>query len=223
VPIAHRYSSISRPTSLSPRSRTATAPPHRRTFINISNLFPNNGNNNSNGNDKDNESRTLRATKTLPFPPAPLFEIISSVESYSEFLPFLAASTVTARDPVTNHPTQAFLSVGYGAFSETFTSRVNCDRSRWTVEARSGDGLGDDGNPVPGGDEGLFSHLSTRWELIPRGGNGGKDETEVKLEIRFRFQNPLHTAMMGAVEHKVAGAMIEAFERRIKEKMVFEG
>lgn len=76
--------------------------------------------------------------------------------------------------------------------------------------------MGDDGKPIPGGDEGLFSHLSTKWELVPR---SSQDETEVRLEIRFRFQNPMHTAMMSAVEDKIAGVMIEAFERRIKEQM----
>lgn len=113
--------------------------------------------------------------------------------------------------------------MGYGPFTETFTSRVTCDRDNWTVEARSGGGVGEDGKPIPGADEGLFSHLSTKWELVPRpsasaGGNAGA-ETEVKLEIRFRFQNAMHTAMMSAVEDKVAGVMIEAFERRIKEQM----
>jgi coenzyme Q-binding protein COQ10 len=115
--------------------------------------------------------------------------------------------------------------VGYGPFTETFTSKVTCDRDNWIVEARSGGGVGDDGKPIPGADEGLFSHLSTKWELVPltskgaAGAAGAGAETEVRLEIRFRFQNPMHTAMMSAVEDKVAGVMIEAFERRIKEQM----
>lgn len=88
------------------------------------------------------------------------------------------------------------------------------------MEARSGGGVGEDGKPIPGADEGLFSHLSTKWELVPLSPKGAAgSETEVKLEIRFRFQNPMHTAMMSAVEDKVAGVMIEAFERRIKEQM----
>jgi coenzyme Q-binding protein COQ10 len=133
---------------------------------------------------------------------------------------------VTARDKKTGYPSQAFLTVGYGPFTETFTSRVTCDRDNWTVEARSGGGVGDDGKPIPGAEEGLFSHLSTKWELVPRpsassvgAAGAGAAETEVRLEIRFRFQNPMHTAMMSAVEDKVAGVMIEAFERRIKEQM----
>lgn len=190
----------------------------------LSSFFPSSSSssntNGNNGNGDSDDGRILRATRTLPFPPPPLFDIIASVESYSDFLPFLTASTVTARDPATGYPTQAFLTVGYGPFSETFTSRVDCDRDRWVVEARSGGGVAEDGKPVPGADEGLFNYLSTRWELIPINKEGEQHkETRVQLEIRFRFQNPLHTAMMSAVEDKVAGVMIEAFERRIREKM----
>ncbi|EED16275.1 dehydrase family protein [Talaromyces stipitatus ATCC 10500] len=175
---------------------------------------------NNNNNNKPESIRTLRASRTLPFPPSPLYEIIASVESYSEFLPFLTASTVTARDQTSGYPSQAFLTVGYPPFTETFTSRVTCDRDRWIVEARSGGGVGDDGQPIPGADEGLFSHLSTKWELVPKLATSSSGaETEVKLEIHFRFQNPMHTAMMSAVEDRVAGVMIDAFERRIKEQM----
>ncbi|KAL1986752.1 hypothetical protein VTN96DRAFT_5617 [Rasamsonia emersonii] len=213
--------------------RLLPAPPHTQTQIiqakrsfhipQLSSFFPSSSssssnNNGSNGNSDD--GRTLRATRTLPFPPAPLFDVIASVESYADFLPFLTASTVTARDPATGYPTQAFLTVGYGPFSETFTSRVDCDRDRWVVEARSGGGVAEDGKPVPGADEGLFNYLSTRWELIPIKEGEQHKETRVQLEIRFRFQNPLHTAMMSAVEDKVAGVMIEAFERRIRERML---
>ncbi|KAF3399277.1 Coenzyme Q-binding protein coq10 [Talaromyces pinophilus] len=228
--IAYRYASTPKSTSLTcPYPSTSTLRQstllpkhlhpirHQRSFINIPNIFNNNNNNNT-----PQTIRTLRASRTLPFPPSPLYEIIASVESYSEFLPFLGASTVTARDKDTGYPSQAFLTVGYGPFTETFTSRVTCDRDNWVVEARSGGGVGEDGKPIPGADEGLFSHLSTKWELVPlssKGAAGAGAETEVRLEIRFRFQNAMHTAMMSAVEDKVAGVMIEAFERRIKEQM----
>jgi len=98
---------------------------HPQRFFHLPNisafLAPSNGNGNGNNGNNDSDGRVLRATRTLPFAPAPLFEVVSSVESYSEFLPFLTASTVTARDPTTGYPTRAFLTVGYGPFSETFT------------------------------------------------------------------------------------------------------
>lgn len=190
---------------------------------------PNNGNGNS------SPKRVLTATRTLPYTPALLFKVISSVESYSQFLPFLNESTVTARDPVTGYPTQAFLTVGYGPLSETFTSRVDCDPATWTVEARSGAKYGN-GKPdggsgggaasglssfFPGASEGIFEYLSTRWELVPVAGAGaeaaGGPQTKVHLEVRFEFRNQLHATVMGAVEGQMASLMIEAFEKRIRE------
>ena len=183
----------------------------------------NNNSSNHNTNHHDNNSsRTLSATRILPLPPSALFEIIASVESYSSFLPFLTTSTVTARDPTSGYPTEAILAVGYGPVQETFTSRVHCDPGRWVVEARGGDrpttrqGDGDAPN------EDVFDYLSTRWELIPlpssgeRGGEG-LQRTKVQLDIRFQFRNQFHAAVMSAIEDRVAGAMIEAFENRIRD------
>ena len=157
--------------------------------------------------------------------------MISSVESYSQFLPFLTASTVTARDPETGYPTQAFLTVGYGPLSETFTSRVDCDVEKLTVEAKSGDKYGKEaqgtqndkasgfGGLFPGASEGLFEYLSTRWELVPitpAEAQGGP-MTKVNLEVRFEFRSQMHATIMSSVEGQMAGVMIEAFEKRIRE------
>ncbi|KAE8379407.1 hypothetical protein BDV26DRAFT_259370 [Aspergillus bertholletiae] len=175
----------------------------------------------NNGNGNGNSSRTLTATRTLPYTPDSLYRVISSVESYSQFLPFLTASTVTHRDPGTGYPTRAFLTVGYGPLSETFTSRVDCDRSRWIVEARSGAKFGIDskdgqaGGNFPGANEGIFEYLSTKWELVPL--ESDRAMTKVNLEIQFEFRNQLHAAMMSAVEGQMAGVMIEAFEKRIRD------
>ncbi|KAL4743190.1 hypothetical protein BDV11DRAFT_202171 [Aspergillus similis] len=177
----------------------------KRTLLSSFIPSPRQSFNNDNGNG-NNKARILTASRTLPYPPSPLFNIISSVESYAEFLPFLTASTVTARDPETRYPTQAYLTVGYGPLSETFTSRVDCDRESWIVEARSGEKFG------------IFEYLSTRWELVPESPSEEKQaRTTVNLEIRFEFKNQLYATMMSAVEGQMAGIMIEAFEKRIRE------
>lgn len=70
----------------------------------------------------------------------------------------------------------------------------------------------------PGADEGIFEYLSTKWELVPESGAAaGNPKTTVKLEIRFEFKNQWYATMMGAVEGQMAGVMIEAFEKRIRE------
>ncbi|KAJ5944596.1 hypothetical protein N7516_004764 [Penicillium verrucosum] len=193
----------------------------------LSSFLPNSNNNNN------SPHRVLTATRNLPYNPTLLYKVISSVESYSQFLPFLTASTVTARDPETGYPTQAFLTVGYGPLSETFTSRVICDVEKQTVEAKSGANYGNvglDGQAAksssssglsgffPGANEGLFEYLTTRWELVPLSpGAQGRPLTKVNLEVRFEFRSQMHATLMSAVEGQMAGVMIEAFEKRIRE------
>lgn len=143
------------------------------------------------------------------------------MESYSEFLPFLSASTVTARDEKTGYPTRAFLTVGYGPFSETFTSKVDCDKSKWVVEARSGAGFAGSGeepgkaSQFPGANEGIFEYLCTKWQLVPA--STSPVRTRVDLEIKFKFKSAAHGAMMSAVEGQMASVMIAAFEKRIRD------
>lgn len=64
-------------------------------------------------------------------------------------------------------------------------------------------------------ERGDFEYLSTKWELVPV--PGGSVQTRVQLEIQFEFRNQFHAAMMSAVEGQMAGVMIEAFEKRIRE------
>lgn len=226
----------SRTLSTAPRPHTHTQPRTRANHLytpkrsfglpSLSSFLPStpNGGNNS-------PKRVLTATRTLPYTPALLFKVIASVESYSQFLPFLTESTVTTRDPETGYPTQAYLTVGYGPLSETFTSRVDCDPANWVVEARSGAKYGNgkpDGSGAassglsgffPGATEGVFEYLSTRWELVPVSGVDavGGPQTKVHLEVRFEFRNQLHATVMGTVEGQMASVMIEAFEKRIRE------
>lgn len=70
----------------------------------------------------------------------------------------------------------------------------------------------------PGANEGLFEYLNTRWELVPLSpGAQGRPLTKVNLEVRFEFRSQMHATLMSAVEGQMAGVMIEAFEKRIRE------
>jgi len=80
------------------------------------------------------------------------------------------------------------------------------------------------GHDVPA-EGGILTHLLTRWTVrqFPykpppeeSAGCPAKEHTEVSLAIEYQFSNPMYSAMSGAVADKVAGAMIEAFEARVK-------
>ncbi|RYC56278.1 hypothetical protein CHU98_g9925, partial [Xylaria longipes] len=137
------------------------------------------------------------------------------------------------------------LTAGWGGLEQTYTSRVFCVPGS-IVEALSGEGarsgiapdvmakygLKDEPLSVPtssgsGGEEGVFKTLVTRWTVTPVTPNGeGEDAvvrtgrqrewSDINLNIRFQFANPLYGAVSSAVADKVAPVMIEAFVERAK-------
>ncbi len=89
-----------------------------------------------------------------------------------------------------------------------------------------------DPHPSRAKDTTLLQSLYTRWTLRPfpykppahadnplhgEAKAPAHEQTDVSLEIRFQFANPIYTAMSKAVAPKVASAMVEAFARRVRD------
>jgi coenzyme Q-binding protein COQ10 len=118
------------------------------------------------------------------------------------------------------------LTSGFGGITESFISRVYCVPGKY-VESVGGDtetslsrdeiahhleGSGSDGfGRKSGGDNGLLSHLRSKWTIEEL----GKDKTGVSLALEFAFANPFYAALSGGVAPKVAEVMIKAFEQRV--------
>ncbi|KAL6852040.1 dehydrase and lipid transport domain-containing protein [Trichoderma novae-zelandiae] len=163
--------------------------------------------------------QSLVATRTLPYAHEPLYELIADVDSYSAFVPYCSHSRVTQWSPPDasgrRWPALADLHVGWGGFDEAFTSRLRCVPGV-SVEARSG-GSAEDG---PARDaSSVFKTLETMWYLTPVARQSAAPSTEVRLTIKFEFVNPLYAAVSAAVSDKMAGLMIEAFEKRVHSKL----
>ncbi|CRK01406.1 Coenzyme Q-binding protein coq10 like [Verticillium longisporum] len=213
TPLSRPLASSSSSSSLLVRQRTAPAA-SSRPFFALPNL-------------PSSPPQTLTATRTLPYPPKALYALVADIDAYSSFVPYCSESRVTARDPSPPHtPTQADLRVGWGGFEETFTSRLRCRPDR-SVEAISGADLEppargpssssfSTSSSSSGGGGAVFTSLVTRWELRPLREDARDPATQVDLVIRFQFANPLYAAVSAAVSDKVAGVMIEAFEKRAR-------
>ncbi|GJC82181.1 coenzyme Q-binding protein COQ10, mitochondrial [Colletotrichum liriopes] len=183
---------------------TLAQQPPRRPFFNLPNLS------------SATEPQMLTASRTMPYPSAQLYDVISDVDAYDSFVPYCAQSRVTQwTSPDASGrrwPAQADLRVGWGGFEETFTSRLHCVPGK-SVEAVSGADV-EGASPGNGGEGGaVFRSLVTKWQLRPLTSGTG---TEVDLVIKFQFANPLYSAVSAAVSEKVAGVMIQAFEKRVK-------
>lgn len=156
----------------------------------------------------------LSATRVLPYALPPVYKLIADVDSYSSFLPYCSSSPVTRwSEPDAQGqrwPIEADLHVGWGGFDEVFSSRLRCVPDQ-SVEAVSG-----------GGDKdasAVFKSLVTRWSVRALDQDKVHPRTQVHLDIRYQFTNPLYAAVSAAVSDKVAGLMIEAFETRAKQKL----
>lgn len=129
-------------------------------------------------------NQTLTAQRTLRYPSSVIYEIISDVASYSQFVPFCQGSIVTkysspASDGKT-YPEEAKLVIGFNeSISEEFTSRVYCVPGK-AVEAVSGATESTlSGEQIahhsprptasqdPSRKDTVMSHLLTRWTLRP--------------------------------------------------------
>lgn len=176
-----------------------TAAP-RRSFFN----FP--------GSDGDSSAQHLSASRTLPYPPAPLYDLIADVDAYHRFVPYCSRSIVTHWSPPDEHgrrwPAQADLHVGWGGFTEVFTSRLRC------VPGVSVEAVSRDDQSVSSS---VFKSLVTRWSLKPCVAH--QPSTEVHLSITYQFTSPVYAAVSAAVSDKVAGVMIEAFEKQAQERL----
>ncbi|AEO62533.1 uncharacterized protein THITE_2106801 [Thermothielavioides terrestris NRRL 8126] len=108
--------------------------------------------------------KTLRARRLLPYAPSQIYTLIADIDSYSRFLPHCTHSRVTrwttppqptpsppppppnsptpspahaATTTTVRHPALADLTIGWGPFTQTYTSRVYCVPAS-VVEAVSG-------------------------------------------------------------------------------------
>ncbi|KAK4203287.1 coenzyme Q-binding protein COQ10, mitochondrial [Triangularia verruculosa] len=174
---------------------------------------------------------TLTATKTLPYPPLSIYKIISDINSYRHFLPHCTHSLVTSYTPSRTNPLPKTgdLTVGWGPFTQSYTSRVYCIPYS-TVEAVAGNAVptipgdvlreyGYDPDELLYKDKGLeqggvFESLTTKWTVkeTKRG-----DGTEVGLTVTFRFVNPAVGLAVQSVADEMVGKMILAFEGRARE------
>jgi coenzyme Q-binding protein COQ10 len=131
-------------------------------------------------------------TRALPHSPTQMYDLVTDVARYNEFLPWVSAVRVRS-DSETEMV--ADLIVGFKAIRETFTSRV--------IKARPDrvhvDYL-----------DGPLKHLTNDW-VFHDDGNGG---CLVDFTVDFAFKNRVFEALAGQYFDKALRKMTDAFETR---------
>ena len=132
--------------------------------------------------------------KVVPYSPEQLFDIVADVGKYPRFLPWCVASRVRNQ---TEHGLVGDLTIGFGPFRESFTSRVELERpKRVTVSYENGP----------------FRYLNNQWGFTPHGTG-----TEVNFFVDFEFRSRILQAAIGVVFNEAVRRMVNAFLKRARD------
>ncbi|HEX3350744.1 MAG TPA: type II toxin-antitoxin system RatA family toxin [Acetobacteraceae bacterium] len=137
---------------------------------------------------------THAETKIVAYTDEQLFDLVADVGSYPKFLPWCVAARVRTK---TETELVADLTIGFGPFRETFTSRVTLERPhRVRVQY----------------EHGPFRYLNNEWKFTPdpRG-------CRVNFFVDFEFRNPVLRAAIGVVFNEAVRRMVNAFLKRARD------
>lgn len=130
-------------------------------------------------------------SRRVPYRPEQIFDLVADVARYPEFLPWCVGAQVRSRSESTM---VADLTIGFGPFRESFTSRVVLDRPG-AIGVRY--------------ENGPFRYLTNQWRFEPAGGG-----CRVDFHVDFEFRSRLLQLAIGAVFHEAVRRMVAAFLAR---------
>jgi coenzyme Q-binding protein COQ10 len=129
---------------------------------------------------------------TLAYTADELFEVVADVNDYPHFVPWCSGATVRSASQT---EIIASLTIGFGLFQESFTSRVTLDRPKQVLVQAI---------------DGPLEHLTNQWLFIPVG-----ERTRVEFSIDFQFKSHLLDHVANTMFHEATTRMMGAFEARV--------
>jgi coenzyme Q-binding protein COQ10 len=137
---------------------------------------------------------THAETKIVPWRAEQLFDLVADVGKYPKFLPWCVGARVRSSS---EDELVADLTIGFGPFRESFTSRVELDRPR-QVRVRY--------------ENGPFRYLKNQWTFTP-----DPKGCRVDFFVDFEFRSRLLQAAIGVVFNEAVRLMVNAFLKRARE------
>jgi coenzyme Q-binding protein COQ10 len=139
----------------------------------------------------------------VAYRPQQMFDLVADVGRYPAFLPWCTGANVRSRSEA---ELVADLTIGFGPFRETFTSRV-------ALQPPTGEnGGGQHGRIRARYENGPFRYLNNQWLFIPVPGG-----TEIDFWVDFEFRNRLLQRAIGVVFSEAVKRMVSAFLKRAQE------
>lgn len=144
-------------------------------------------------------------TKTINAVPNQVYDVVSEVSRYHEFIPYCIESFVNERNPIDSRPTEAGLRVGFRQYDEKYTCKINCQESADEVFSVHADSISHN----------LFQHLSTQWTI--RAHPQRANATQAELLLKFKFKSRLYNSVSSIFGKSVTELVMKAFEKRVFE------
>ncbi len=132
--------------------------------------------------------------KVLPYTPEQMFDLVADVGKYPAFLPWCAGARVRSH---TETELVADLTIGFGPFRESFTSRVTLDRPR-QLDVKY--------------ENGPFRYLNNQWTFTP-----DVKGCEVRFFVDFEFRSRILQSAIGVVFNEAVRRMVNAFLKRARD------
>lgn len=136
-----------------------------------------------------------RERKSLPYTPTQLFDLVSDIESYPQFLPWCVGARVIESS---EQEVVADLVIGFKMFRERFRSKVTLKRP---------------GNIHVDYIRGPLKYLHNDWKFSANDQGG----TTIDFSVDFEFKNRLFEKVVGTLFSEAVRRMVGAFEKRAHE------
>lgn len=134
-------------------------------------------------------------TKIVAYPADLMFAIVSDVEKYPEFLPWVNELRIVNR--VSDTVFDSEMRVGFAGVNESYVSRVALNPPERTIDVALV--------------RGPFRRLENHWRFVPQNGS-----CEIEFAIAFEFKSPVLNMVAGKAFERVLLKMADAFEARAR-------
>jgi ribosome-associated toxin RatA of RatAB toxin-antitoxin module len=128
----------------------------------------------------------------IPYSAEKMYRLVADVDSYDQFLPWCASSTVLSQ---LNDEVKGRIEIKHTGLNKTFTTLNRMQKNKM-IEIRLV--------------EGPFRHLQGFWKFQALDENGCK----ISLDLEFEFSNKLMSMALGPIFSQIANSMVDAFCQR---------
>ena len=130
--------------------------------------------------------------RVMTFTKKQMFELVSDVERYPDFLPWCLATRITKQEHAC---VEADMIVGFRMFREKFGSRVEFDKNNFIIDVKY--------------THGPFKYLKNRWEFLDH-----IDGCKIIFLVDFEFRSKILEKVIGSLFTDAVTRMVQAFENR---------